>query len=572
VPRARTILTDNPSRLIACLEKARANRADQKDVESILSALETVRIDAAGPLIALHDLLLYFGAYPSRPSIRRLANRQLRTLAARIERLASAGADVSAFDKAEHSGIAGTSITMAFSFDLLRSVALHSPGSVRIAWELYDDAERLGATLPRFLPLLDEEALVDANIPYAEWLDAARRGNRHGSLPWLLDRFEGLAISPADRGALFDSLALPIEWKLGRSRWSRTSLKIPASPGFFHGSALLSRRNIDLDAEIAGPALPVRRLPENEGAIVLDVARAALATRYREFYAFNSGDPAGALEADAGRGVRIYFFGLPPNRRLPLRAGFAELVTRNGIPVGYGDGFALFERVDLSFNIFPEFRDGETAFIFARLLKLYRQILGVGIFSIDPYQIGFQNEEAIESGAFWFYRRLGFRHSSPRLEQLAQREESRLAADRAYRTPARLLRRLAASNLMYAGPGCEIRNWARFHIRRLGFAVQRRMAAEKRFAVEFRERSASRLARLLPNCRPRSTALRRRAFADWALVLNLIPDLARWSAEDLELLAKIIEEKTARSEAGYVHLLQRHARLRSEVIRLGSRT
>jgi hypothetical protein len=46
-----------------------------------------------------------------------------------------------------------------------------------------------------------------------------------------------------------------------------------------------------------------------------------------------------------------------------------------------------------------------------------RQLLGVEVFSLDPYQIGHENEEGIESGAFWFYRKLGFRPVRPELAE-----------------------------------------------------------------------------------------------------------------------------------------------------------
>src|SRR5258706_6141550 len=147
---------DKLSRLLARLEAARRNRGDQEGIEKILLALEAVPIDAAGPLIALHDLLLYFSAYPSRPAIRRLATRLRKDFAARVERLTSYRAYLSALDWPDHPGIAGTSIHMAFSLDLLKSVALHSPKSVRIDWERLDDSDRLASPLPRFLPLLDE--------------------------------------------------------------------------------------------------------------------------------------------------------------------------------------------------------------------------------------------------------------------------------------------------------------------------------------------------------------------------------------------------------------------------------
>ena len=58
------------------------------------------------------------------------------------------------------------------------------------------------ATWPSFLPLLEEEALADANVPYDVWLGAAA-GGRTPDAAWLLDRYEPPAVLAAGaRGAL----------------------------------------------------------------------------------------------------------------------------------------------------------------------------------------------------------------------------------------------------------------------------------------------------------------------------------------------------------------------------------
>ncbi len=55
-------------------------------------------------------------------------------------------------------------------------------------------------------------------------------------------------------------------------------------------------------------------------------------------------------------------------------------------------------------------------------------------FSVYPYQIGQNNDEALDSGAFWFYRKLGFRSGDPALEALARKEEQKIANDPSHRT------------------------------------------------------------------------------------------------------------------------------------------
>ena len=62
----------------------------------------------------------------------------------------------------------------------------------------------------------------------------------------------------------------------------------------------------------------------------------------------------------------------------------------------------------------------------------------------------------------------------------------------------------------------------------------------------------------------------RKAFTDLALVLDRIPDLARWPRPEKKALAAIARAKAGREEIRYLRLLQRHERLRAAILRLGS--
>ena len=61
-----------------------------------------------------------------------------------------------------------------------------------------------------------------------------------------------------------------------------------------------------------------------------------------------------------------------------------------------------------------------------------------------------------------------------------------------------------------------------------------------------------------------------RALSELALIFALIPELGRWSAADKGDLIRIIQAKAGADESQYLRSLQRHTRLRAEVIRLGS--
>jgi hypothetical protein len=322
---------------------------------------------------------------------------------------------------------------------------------------------------------------------------------------------------------------------------------------------------------MAAPPLPLRKLSRAEGEQLVDLTRGASALRYREYYGFTYADPASVRVARAGRGVEIFLMGLERGRRLPLRAGFAGFAVKNGVPVGYIEGLAFFERIEIGFNIYYTFREGESAWIFGRVLRLLNQVYGVTSFSIDPYQLGHENDEAIESGAFWFYRKLGFRPTSPKIARLVEAEERRIEADPAYRSSPRALRRIVTGNLLYETDRRRSGDWDRFHIRNLGLAVQRRMRARYGGDAErARRESGARIAKTLGVRPDRWTAAERKAFGDLALVLDLVPGLSRWRLEERDDLAGIIRTKAGPEEIRYLQGLQRHLRLRQAMIRLGS--
>ena len=202
------------------------------------------------------------------------------------------------------------------------------------------------------------------------------------------------------------------------------------------------------------------------------MARDASTIRYRELYGFTHGDPKHVYRVELGRAVELFIMSLVPERRLPLRSYVALMIYKNGVPIGYFEGLSLFERMESGFNLYYTFRDGETAWLYARILNVMHHFAGVTAFSLDPYQIGFENEEGIESGAFWFYRKLGFRPTQRDALQLALKEEEKLRTRKGYRTSLATLRKLARSPMIFELDENRIGDWDNFQIRKIGFKAQ----------------------------------------------------------------------------------------------------
>jgi len=562
--------TADPISLLDRLDdlRRRFGLPEQKQLPALLRRLGRRHIATAAALARYHESLLFLCAYPPDATTLRLIEIELREFTRRVARLRDAGGDLSALDPPEVSGVAGTSVSSPFSFDIVRWLHRRHASQIAIDWDEAPQDDRMAATWPRFLPLLEEDAFVEANVPYRSWLRRAR--GRQPELAWLLARFEGLALSDKEKAELFDALNLFISWTPS-PKTSRTGMRLAVPGVFYHRKPLITRRMVSLSDEFNREPPPLRNLSRAAGERMLDLARATSALRYRELYGFTYGDPARVQSARIGRGVELIMFGLPPERRLPLRAYHAAMIYKNGVPVGYFEGLSLCERIESGFNFYYGFREGETAWIYARTLNVLRKILGVTAFSIDPYQIGHENEEGIESGAFWFYRKLGFRPTRPDLLRLTRIEEERLVRSQTYRTSRTRLRRLAAGSMIFELNDRAAGDWDRFEVRHLGFAVQRRMAERFRGEPErMREKALRKVSRGLGLSEADLPGRAAAVLENWSLILQLIPDLESWSEAEKQAVVKIIRAKAGVDETGYLRRLQRHQRLRASLIGLGS--
>ena len=399
-------------------------------------------------------------------------------------------------------------------------------------------------------------------------MDFAR--GRRNEVAWIIERFESLRLSDRQKAELYDSLKLHVTWQFGW-RASRTGMRLPPRKTFFHDEPLIKRRDVSRARELNSPAIPVKKLLRADGEKALDLARETSAVRYRELHGFTYGDPLRVVKADLGRGTEAFVVGVRAEHRLPLRAYHAAIIFKNGVPVAYFEGLSLFERMESGFNLYYTFREGETAWLYARILRLMRQLLGVTVFSIDPYQVGHENEEGIESGAFWFYRKLGFRPVKPELLQLTLAEEKKIIADPSHRTSARTLRKLASGHMLYEMPGKESREWDRFEVRNIGLVVQRRMAKEFDSDPEKLRRHTSQFAaETLGVSLPRDEN-RVKLFNDLSIALSTAADVTRWSKDEIKAAAQIFLAKSGPEEAQYLKQMQKHALLRASLIKLGCR-
>jgi hypothetical protein len=269
---------------------------------------------------------------------------------------------------------------------------------------------------------------------------------------------------------------------------------------------------------------------------------------------------------DCSQGIQIVLIGMLPVKRYLLECEYGYLMLKNGVVVGYGTGTGLFGSCQIAFNLFPTFRGAATTELYASVVATFHSLFDADTFSVDSYQIGADNEEAIDSGAWWFYVRMGFRPRDSEALGLAN-AELRKAQKKGYRSSKNTLRRLANYPLYFslARKRQDVLPVVCTDSISLGVLdyVSQRFGSQR---AEGASVCSEELAQALGvGSRSRWTADQRLMWHRLSPVIAAIADIRKWPKADRDALARVIRAKGGVHEKDYVKLFDAHKRLRRAV-------
>jgi hypothetical protein len=212
----------------------------------------------------------------------------------------------------------------------------------------------------------------------------------------------------------------------------------------------------------------------------------------------------------------------------------------------------------------------EAARIYGRVLAVTRRLFGCDSFTIVPYQLGEGNDEALDSGAWWFYQKLGFAPHDASARALMRSELARMARGPAHRSSRAVLARLARSHLFLHIGRARQDVMGIVPLPAVGLAVQRwaaeRFGAEREAAA--RAARAEAAARLGAGPDRRWSAGERLAWERWSPLVMALPGIERWTAAERRGLVEVIRAKGGRRESEFVRRFDAHVRLRTALRRL----
>jgi len=560
-------MTQKPSILLRQLERLRERFGPEPAARkaAIVRALQRADLGTIGRIVAFHEALCFARAYPDDSRLLAAVERALAAFAGRtdLQRVR---------DRLVNSGIAGTDTVYPFGLCTAQWLAAHWPEHLRVEWKDLDDSARLVRTLLLYALPAEVPGLDEAPLEAPLWAGRLA-GRRDSDASWLVSR-AARAIGPHwVRDRVFEELDVPIRLTAGRQTPNRTLAKFEPSPVTFQDIPMRTGRP-DLLSEIRRGPVAVRPVARRDAERLIDLAHESMVTRKRDLDAFAWADPRDVRLVECGGGLQFALIGVQPGRRFVFESVYGLLTLRNGVPVGYALASALLGSSEIAYNVFESFRGGEAAYILGRLLATVHALFGSDTFSIDAYQLGGHgNDEGLDSGAWWFYYKLGFRPRAPEMRPIVAREMTRIRRQPGYRTPRHTLERLVQHNLFFSlGPRRDDVMGV-VKMGRVGLAVTAMVA--RRFGHD-RERASAELAaeaggQLGVRDWRRWPAAERRAWTTWAPVVGVLPGLARWTGPDRRALAAVIRAKGGVRESEFVRLFDSHTRLRRAILALCDR-
>jgi len=522
-----------------------------------LRKLARARLGSARAVFDLHETLCFLRAYPDDAFVLAQVERMLAGFHRR--------ADLRRFAKdLADSGIAGTETYYRFFAETAFWLARRYPGHLLVDWSELSvkQEEMLLERLPLLAHFAETPGLEEAPLSLRQWVRRMKSPSE-GDGAFLARRFDATQAEPFLQQAFYDEVDLPLRLRAAPDAPSRTLAKFPSKVHWQRGP--LRRERPEL--RVALRARPrMRAATEREGEELIRLAREAMVTRERDLDVFMYGDPRDVRLLDCGEGLVFAAIGFKPERRLLLEAVYGFLTLKNGVPIGYVLNSALFGSAEIAYNVFETYRGAEAGHVYGWVLACVRHLFGVDAFTIYPYQLGQDNDEAIDSGAWWFYQKLGFRPRDRDALALMRRELARMRQRPKYRSSRSTLTRLADHNLYYfmGRPRSDV--IGEVSLMDIGLAATDFLARHGRGD---HSREAARRFGLRSSAG--WTREERVAWARWAPLLLLANGVEGWTAAERRTAVAVVRAKGGRRESDFVRLFDRHRKLRAAILKLSGR-
>jgi hypothetical protein len=516
-------------------------------------------------LVELRDTLYFMRAYPDNEDVLHAATELSLSLRSIVSKQTGSDPDYPAL---VNTGLPGTCNRHIYSYEVLRRMVEVFPGCFEIDWpEISYEPTFVDALNLTVLPG-ESRGLEDEYLGLCDWLQRCKTNPAQTDLETVLRLFGKSSLSPRHQVHVFESCEYPVVYHLREPGSARCEVGLPVDRPHYQ-TAPFSQARFPLKTKIVNPLERHRKTEPAEGRRLIDLSLAALCSRNLEIHPLIYANPDDVLIAEVGRGLQVLLAGIRPRFRSVVETDFFFLILKNGLPISYGPASVFLGCCEMGINLFPEFRGGEIRFIYSQFMRVLYHVASVRYFFLTSYGMGDGNPEALKSGAFWFYRKLGFRATNPDVEALAREEEAIMRRKRGHRSSLATLRELSLTDAYFdlSGGACVPVNFEN-----LSHAVTRFVRDE--FGGDKHKAERAAIGRLLQLLDIRDlgawSPTERAAFRRCAPVMVLLPGLTDWPVKEKRELAAAIRAKGGQSQFDYIRRVNRVRRLQEGLLEVAN--
>ncbi len=512
----------------------------------------------AKDILIFHDTLLSLLAWPENKTIFELAKKAMNQLTRTIKNIIAGNKRLER--QMSGSGIAGTELTGSFSYAITRWLADEFDSDVKL-----DSSEASPETAKLFfhqlIPAVEYETISSGELTLLQRIKKLKGKSKISDIKWLVNLIEMSDLPYPTKEFLFNELKVFITWKLDHFSFNRSFICLHHRKIFYHQK--LNRtpdfKNI-LEKKLPPPVL----LSSIQKHQLVNVAKVTLVFLFRETdpFTYASADTVKLFELEKGYSIGLY--GMKMEQRLSIESYVGYLVFKNGIPVAYGGGWIFGERCQFGINVLEPFRSGESSYIFSQLIRTYYQYFGTKRFVVKPYQFGKNNKEALQSGAFWFYYKHGFRPEDIPLQKLAAHEWEKKKADKHYRTSIDFFKKFTNVNLISLLSEKAVPDFDASSVSlAITHFINKTFNGNRNLAIEVCKRKTKKELGI-KNLRGWSI-YEKLALQQWSLLIQATLTLNTWRGYEKKQLIKLIKAKGNENEHNFILLLQKHQRLWKDI-------
>lgn len=507
---------------------------------------------------AYHDTLLLLLAWPENNKILKLTQKAMLLLTTSIKE--SIRTNKILQQKLSGTGISGTELTGRFSF-AITSWLINEFGTKVELHSSEANPETVKLFFQQLIPAIEYETISSGEFNLLQRIKKLKGKSKVSDIRWLVDLIETSAVPSPEKEFVFNELKVFITWQLEHP-FTRGSINIPNKKIYYYKKNIRTPdfRKV-LNSKLPSPLL----LSSLQRQHLVNVAKASLVFLFRETEPFSFAAAESVKLFELERGFSIGLYGMKKEQRLSIESYIGYLVFKNGIPVAYGGGWIFGQRCQFGINILEPFRGAESTYIFSQLIRTYSKYYNAKRFVVKPYQFGKNNKEALQSGAFWFYYKHGFRPENVQLHKMADDEWGKKKANKHYRTSFECLKTLTGANLVLLLSKKAVPDFDASYISlAITRFINKTFNGNRSLAIEMCNRKTKKELGIL-NPRSRSN-YDRKVLQNWSLLVQSIFDLSAWSRTEKKQLAGLIKLKGNNEELHFIRLSQKHSRFWKDLL------